>query len=76
MTKLLMWVLWPSFLLAAVAVGFVFSALDPNELNWFGQSGELSSKAVYTLGFFFFWLLGAGCGAATLLLSGAYKERA
>jgi hypothetical protein len=59
MLKLAMAVLWPSFLVAAMADGFFFSVFDPADLLIVGGHGELPAIAVYTIGFFFFWSFGA-----------------
>lgn len=55
MTRLIMAVLWPSFVTAIVAEGFFFSAFDPHDLMIGSHHIELSRLGVYTLGFFFFW---------------------
>ena len=64
MARLLMVVLWPSFLVAIVAEGFFFSLFDPNDLSLFGMEAGLKPLAVYTIGFFFFWLF---CSLASML---------
>lgn len=62
------WVLWPSFLMAIAAVGIGFTLVDPGELQVFGEPLELGRTAVYTLGFFAFWALGAASSALTCFL--------
>lgn len=64
MARLLMVVLWPSFLVAIVAEGFFFSLFDPNDLTLFGSEADLEPMAVYSIGFFFFWLF---CSLASML---------
>lgn len=64
MLRLVMSVLWPSFLVAILAEGFFFSLFDPNELSLFGGQIEVAPSAVYTAGFFFFWLF---CSLASML---------
>lgn len=64
MARLLMLVLWPSFLVAIVAEGVFFSLFDPSELALRGSDTELQPLAIYTLGFFFFW---AACALASWL---------
>lgn len=64
MTRLIMVVLWPSFLVAIVAEGFFFSLFDPSDLTLDGEHIELPALGVYTLGFFFFW---AFCSLASML---------
>ena len=49
-------VLWPSFLVAAVLDGLVFSVVDPSSLHGFAQRPlDWSDRSVYTVGFFVFW---------------------
>lgn len=55
-------VLWLSFLLAAVATGIFFSAIDPEELRFCVTFPEVSRIGAYTIGFFLFWLLTAASG--------------
>lgn len=52
-------VLWISFLLAGVATGAFFSAIDPLELRHCVSFPEVSRTAAYTIGFLLFWLLAA-----------------
>lgn len=60
------WILWPSFVAGGVATILFFTALDPQDLR-LGHY-ELGRMAGYTLGFFFFWALGAGSSAFTCFL--------
>lgn len=62
--RLLMAVLWPSFLAAILAEGIFFSLFDPHELSLFGSHVELTPIAAYTVGFFFFWV---SCALASML---------
>jgi hypothetical protein len=55
----ILWVLWPSFLVAAVAELLVFAVIDPADLHLFGVPVEAGRMPLYTIGFFFFWALGA-----------------
>jgi hypothetical protein len=61
-------ILWPSFLVAAVAEMFFFATFDPHELTLFGEPLELSRLGVYTVGFFFFWGACAAASALTVFL--------
>lgn len=70
----LMWVLWPSFLVAAAADGLFFSAVDPLEMHLFGDAVELSRQAVYTLGFFGFWVTGILASGMAVFLSCSADE--
>jgi hypothetical protein len=68
------WILWPGFVMAIPAVGVVFTLVDPEELHWIGAPVAASRMTVYTLGFFFFWALGAGSSALTDLLQRSSRE--
>ena len=57
-------VLWPSFVLAVVAAGVFFTALDPVRLLECEGDAPMSPLGAYTLGFFGFWALGASCSLA------------
>lgn len=56
--------LWPSFLVAAVAEAVFFTVIDPQQLYLFGQPVHFSPVTTYSLGFFGFW---AVCAATSLL---------
>jgi hypothetical protein len=64
----LLWVLWPAFLVAAVAELFFFAVFDPADLHLFGQPVEVGRMPVYTIGFLFFWAIGAAAAALTAFL--------
>lgn len=59
-------VMWLSFLLAAVATGIFFSAIDPEELRFCVSFPEVSRTGAYTIGFFLFWLLTAASGVLSV----------
>ncbi len=63
-----MWVMWPGFLVAAAAETLFFTLFDPQELTFFGDPIEASRLAIYSVGFFFFWAVGAGSSALTCFL--------
>ena len=67
----LMWIIWPAFLVAAVAELTFFSIFDPFDLHFFGAPLDWSRQAIYTLGFFGFWGLGIASSALTLWLERA-----
>jgi hypothetical protein len=69
MTQRIMWVVWPSFLVAAAATGVFFSLFDPQEFWLFGEHLEISRMGAYTVGFFGFWGVGIGSSALTVFLS-------
>jgi len=52
-----MMVLWPSFLAAIVAEGAFFSLFGPHDLPLPYEGFELTDPAIYTIGFFCFWML-------------------
>jgi hypothetical protein len=66
--RLLMSILWPSFLMACVSSGLLFSLIDPEVLFLHGNSAELSNGFIYSIAFFIFWLLGAMASSLTALL--------
>ena len=55
----IMTTLWLSFLMADVATGIFFSAIDPLEVKYCVDFPEVSRTAAYSIGFFLFWLLTA-----------------
>lgn len=71
----IMWVLWPSFLVAGAAEILFFSVFDPFDLHFLGAPIELSRTGVYTIGFFAFWALGAASSALTVFLERSPFDR-
>jgi hypothetical protein len=65
----MMWIAWPAFLVAGVLEMLVFAMVDPHDLHWFGQPLDMSRQAIYTLGFFAFWLMTMASSALTTMLS-------
>ncbi len=63
-----MQILWPAFPASIAAEGIFFALFDPADLHLFRQPHELSRVAVYTIGFFVFWLVGAASSAMTCFL--------
>jgi hypothetical protein len=61
----IVWILWPSFIVGGVATAVFFTLFDPNELELFGARLGASRLAVYSVGFFVFWLLAAASSAMT-----------
>ncbi|MEY4737122.1 MAG: hypothetical protein RL302_1441 [Pseudomonadota bacterium] len=70
----LMWIGWPSFLMAGVLEMLVFSLVDPEDLHWFGHQLEFSRQGIYTVSFFVFWLVASLSSALTTLLSLSSSE--
>jgi len=65
----IMWIVWPSFLMAGVLEILVFAMVDPQDLHWFGQAVQLSRQGIYTVAFFAFWLVTMLSSALTALLA-------
>jgi len=70
----IMWVLWPSFLVAGVAEGIFFTVIDPQELYLFGEAVHLSKIATYSIGFFGFWAVCAASSFTTCFLQRSAAE--
>lgn len=68
-TQRIIAVLWLSFLMAGVATGVFFSAIDPLELKYCVSFPEVSRSGAYTIGFFLFWLLSAGSALLAVLFT-------
>ena len=73
--KCAMWILWPSFPVGGVAEGIFFTLFDPMDLHLFGNPLELSRTAVYTLGFYGFWIFAATSSALTCFLQRSTEDR-
>lgn len=68
MDSRMIYIAWPAFLAACVLELLVFAFADPLDLQWAGQTLAWSRQAVYTAGFFAFWLVCSGACALTALL--------
>lgn len=68
MSRRLMWILWPAFLVAGIAEGITFSLFDPKDMHVLGEPVELGRTAVYSIGFFLFWAFAAASSALTCFL--------
>jgi len=66
--RMLMWILWPSFLAAGVGSGVIFALIDPLDVIVLGrwQPGRI---AFYTVSFFVLWLIAALSSALTAWLA-------
>ena len=69
-----MWVLWPSFIVAALGEAMFFAFLDPEDLTLFGQPLHLSRTTVYSVSFFLFWVLGGLSSGLTCFLQRSKDE--
>lgn len=74
MGKRLMWILWPSFIVGGVAEAVFFTLIDPQELYLLGEPVHWSPTAVYSVGFFLFWLVAAASSAFTCFLQQGAKD--
>jgi hypothetical protein len=50
-------ILWPSFITAGIANSFFFTFFEPAALLYAAGYSSMSNIAVYSIGFFMFWLL-------------------
>jgi len=64
----LMWILWPSFLVAAATSAVVFALVDPQDVVFLDHLRG-SRQVVYSLGFFVFWVMAALSSALTLQMA-------
>jgi len=64
----LMWILWPSFLMAGLESAVVFALIDPLDVSIFGYIRP-EREMLYALGFFFFWLVAALSSLLTVFMS-------
>ena len=64
----LLWVLWPAFLVAAVAELVIFAVFDPRDLHLFGVPVEVDRMPAYTIGFFVLWAITSAASALTVFL--------
>lgn len=63
----LMWILWPSFLMAGLASAVTFALIDPLDVAIFGYLRP-DREVLYAAGFFFFWFMGAMSSLLTLYI--------
>ena len=68
MRRLLMSVLWPSFIMACVSSLVFYTLANTEALSFQAISLEISMGYLYSIAFFIFWLLGAMTSALTALL--------
>lgn len=66
--KRMIWIFWPSFVVAGVAETVFFTLFDPTTLEIFGEPTSLNRTAVYTFGFLLFWVFAALSSAFTCFL--------
>jgi hypothetical protein len=66
--KTIYWILWPGFMVAVVATGFMIAAVNAHDLSFAGAPLVLSRLGVYTLGFLVLWALAAASSLTTCIL--------
>ena len=64
----IIWILWPSFIVAGITEGIFFTVFDPLDLYVFGAPLDWSRTAIYSTGFFVFWAMCAASSALTCFL--------
>jgi hypothetical protein len=64
----IIWILWPSFLVAGIAEGLLFTVIHPDDILLFGEPIALSNEGVYTLGFFIIWFFCATSSALSFFV--------
>lgn len=64
----LMWILWPSFLMAGVSSAAIFALIDPLDIVILNTM-QFSRNAVYAGGFFLLWVMAALSSALTLYMA-------
>lgn len=69
----LMWILWPSFLMAGLASAVAFALVDPLDVTIFGHIHP-ERETLYAAGFFFFWSMGALSSFLTIFLAPKDKK--
>lgn len=70
----LIWILWPSFVVAGIAETIFFTLFDPQDLQLFGLPNGLSRVAFYSVGFLFFWLVTAASSTFTCFIQKSASE--
>ena len=71
-------ILWLSFLMAGIATGVFFSAIDPMELKYCVEFPPVNRTAAYSIGFLLFWLLTASSSLLAVFFtypSGSDKDK-
>ncbi|CUK09611.1 Uncharacterised protein [Achromobacter sp. 2789STDY5608615] len=69
----LMWILWPSFLAAAVGSAIVFALIDPLGVAVFGYV-PTGRVGFYTVSFFLLWGMAGASSALTAYLMPRVEE--
>ena len=75
MKRQLIFILWPSFLVAGIGNALFFTVFDPVDFMLFGPFG-LSRLTAYSAGFLILWALGAASSAFTCFLQRTERRHA
>ena len=67
-------ILWPAFIIGAVAEGLFFTIFDPTDLSLLGNPLHATRTAIYSVGFFAFWGVAACSSALTLFFQRTSAE--
>lgn len=70
----MIWILWPSFVVAGVANSLFFAVFDPHDLLPFGEPIHAGRIAVYSVGFFAFWAVAMSSNALDRFLQKSAAE--
>lgn len=62
----IIWIMWPSFIVAGLMTIVFFTLVDPADLSIFGVSLQDYRIATYSSGFLLFWVFFAGDSWLTL----------
>ena len=63
--RLLIWILWPSFLVAGMGEGLIFTVVNPEEIIFLRDHPGITDEGIYTIGFFMSWTFCAVSSALT-----------
>ena len=75
MKRQLIFILWPSFVMAGIGNGLFFTVFDPVDFTLFGPFG-LSRLTAYSAGFLILWLIAAASSAFTCFLQRTERQHA
>jgi hypothetical protein len=74
LTRCLMQILWPAFVGAIVAVGLLFSLIDPHQFDGLSVYLGGSREAVYTVGFLLLWAVFSFACSITWFLASTERK--
>jgi hypothetical protein len=62
------WILWPAFMVAALATGLLIFAVNPQDIQLAGHPITISNISAYSLGFFTLWFVSCASSLVTHIL--------